>query len=130
MPKDWTECRDRRIARALQAAALDLGRRMSRNDCARVAHLEPAYFSKRFRIVVRTSYTEWSRQYRAQRAKELLATSDMPIAQIANALGFDDVTTFTRNFKRYVGKTPRDFRRDFSLCARWVGEGEDSLPER
>jgi len=35
-----------------------------------------------------------------------------PIARLAAELGFDDPAYFCRFFKRRIGKSPRDFRRD------------------
>lgn len=44
-------------------------------------------------------------------AKRLLAHSDLPITALAEKLGFDETTNFTKFFKREAGFTPSEFRR-------------------
>ena len=44
-------------------------------------------------------------------AKRLLAHSDLPITAMAEKLGFDEATNFTKFFKREAGFTPSEFRR-------------------
>lgn len=43
-------------------------------------------------------------------AKRLLVHTDMPVAAIAEKLGFGEATNFSKFFKREVGCTPADFR--------------------
>jgi transcriptional regulator GlxA family with amidase domain len=107
-------CKDRRIARALAAAMRDLGRRLQRAEAARVACLDPAYFSKRFRSAMGVSFRVWNTTIRIQEARRLLEHTDLRIREIALAVGYDDLTTFERNFRRFVGDSPRDYRRQSS----------------
>lgn len=44
-------------------------------------------------------------------AKRLLVHLDMPVATIAEKLGFDEPTNFSKFFKREVGFTPAEFRK-------------------
>lgn len=48
---------------------------------------------------------------RADEAKRALRDSDAPLAEIAWRLGFADLATFSRAFKRWTGKPPGTFRR-------------------
>lgn len=50
--------------------------------------------------------------FRYERAREMLARTGMPIADIAGALGFADTTAFSRAFKRWSGVTARQWRRE------------------
>lgn len=43
-------------------------------------------------------------------AKRLLVHTDLPVGAIAEKLGFDEPTNFSKFFKREVGHTPADFR--------------------
>jgi AraC-like DNA-binding protein len=49
---------------------------------------------------------------RLNAAKDLLATTDRSVAQIAQAVGYDDPAYFTRLFTRRVGRSPTAFRRE------------------
>ena len=44
-------------------------------------------------------------------AKRLLVHTDWPVALIAERLGFDEATNFSKFFKRESGATPAQFRR-------------------
>jgi transcriptional regulator GlxA family with amidase domain len=104
-------CEDRRVARVVRIVMEDLSQRLSRDDAARIANLEPAYFSRHFRKTIGASFTAWNRNIRIDRAKVLLAIVDMSVTEVASAVGYNDVTTFERCFRCEIGITPRQFRR-------------------
>ena len=47
---------------------------------------------------------------RLERARELLATSDVPLLEIAAMTGYADQAHFTRRFRKSTGITPRRYR--------------------
>ena len=49
-------------------------------------------------------------------ASELLAESNLPIDQVAVAVGFGDVRDFRRAFKRWTGRLPGEMRRQCTGC--------------
>lgn len=49
-----------------------------------------------------------------QRVRELLATTDLPLKQVARMAGFSHVETMYRVFRRATGQTPADYRRTTS----------------
>jgi AraC-like DNA-binding protein len=104
-------CSDRRVARVLRYLAEDLTRRPNLADVSRIAGLEPTYFSKRFRVIVGISYATWSQRLRVHHARQLLGIADLSITAIAAAVGYMDVTTFERAFRRVEGTCPRAYRR-------------------
>jgi AraC-like DNA-binding protein len=52
--------------------------------------------------------------YRLSKAKRLLSTTDVKISAIAKEVGIEDVTYFSRLFKRMEGMTPQEYRRNIS----------------
>jgi len=52
----------------------------------------------------------------ALEAKRLLVHTEMPISAIAQRLGFDEATNFTKFFRSIEGCTPGDFRRQFDVA--------------
>jgi AraC-like DNA-binding protein len=57
-----------------------------------------------------TSYRKLVDEVRTQRARDMLATTALPIQTIAYMLGFETPSNFARSFKRWTGTTPKDFR--------------------
>ena len=51
------------------------------------------------------------RAFRIRKARELLAQSDLPIAAVANLVGYGDASHFSALFRCAVGCLPREYRR-------------------
>ncbi|HEY9562341.1 MAG TPA: helix-turn-helix domain-containing protein [Nocardioides sp.] len=46
---------------------------------------------------------------------ELLARPDVSMAEIAQQLGYSEQSTLTRRFKKWLGQSPRDYRRELNV---------------
>lgn len=57
-----------------------------------------------------TSFQRIKDRIRLDRAVDLLATGDLPIAEIAQRVGFSEPAAFTRAFRRWTGHSPSDYR--------------------
>ncbi len=93
-----------RMIEARFAEPLTLG------DLANAVHLHPAYLSALFKRVAGLSPLYYVAHYRLDRARELLLSTDHPVAEIAMATGFRDPSYFGRTFKLQEGVTPREYR--------------------
>ena len=51
-------------------------------------------------------------EIRYQLARQLIRESELTLAEIAAALGFGELSVFSRAFRRWSGKTPSDWRKD------------------
>jgi len=80
-------------------------------EAAQVAAMETTYFSAFFKERVGISFTDWLRRVRIAKAMEIMREKDCRICDVAFAVGFGDVGTFSRAFKRYANQTPQDFKR-------------------
>jgi len=99
--------------------ALDFMRRhccedLSRNDVAAAVHLSPSHFSALMARESGATFTEHLNRMRIDRAAEMLARTDKPIAAVALECGFRDQSYFTKVFKRYRSTTPWRYRREAS----------------
>ena len=52
----------------------------------------------------------WMAQRRAQRARELLKSTTLPLQQIADACGYADLSHFSHRFRAAVGTPPGRYR--------------------
>ena len=89
----------------------NLERNIRLSDMARECGLSVSHFTRTFRKSFGMSPCRWLLERRIDRSKELLVTSDLPIADIAIRSGYSDQTAFTRAFGRVVGDSPGRWRR-------------------
>lgn len=81
-------------------------------EVAQASGLSPGYLTRQFKIMLGTSPSEYARSFRMAKAAEMLRSDDKSIAQIAGALGFSDVSLFSRQFRQVTGLTPSGFRKN------------------
>lgn len=79
-------------------------------DVARHVKLNAAYFSTLFKRHMEISFSDYLTDKRISQAKILLKKSNMPIVEVAIAVGFDTQSYFSKVFKTRIGMTPRQFR--------------------
>lgn len=77
---------------------------------ADLLHFHPFYLSRLFKQVTGKSLTEYVTGVKAEKAKEMLKESHYKINEIAETLGFETASYFTRFFKKYTGQTPQEYR--------------------
>ncbi|MGC9455715.1 MAG: substrate-binding domain-containing protein [Phycisphaerae bacterium] len=64
------------------------------------------------RIMGRTLHAEIQRTH-VQKARQLLAQTDLPVTKVAEACGFSRLKQLTETFTRHEGVSPRDYRKQF-----------------
>jgi AraC family transcriptional regulator len=100
----------RRRATELLRAKLDASVRLA--DLARACDLSVSHFSRAFKVSFGVTCHRWLTERRIERAKQLLALPNRPLADVASQCGFGDQASFTRTFHRVVGMTPGRWRRE------------------
>ncbi|MCM1221637.1 MAG: AraC family transcriptional regulator [Lachnospiraceae bacterium] len=89
------------------AVAADL----SLSAMAQVLQINASYLSTLFRKETGVTLTDYVNKKRIDHAVMLLNSSDAYIQNIASACGIPDVNYFTKLFKKYIGKTPKEYRK-------------------
>ena len=87
-----------------------LGKTISLNTLADVAGLSPSHFSRMFRQSKGVSPGDYLARRRVERTKELLASTDLSVAEIALAVGFSDQSHCSRSFRKLTGICPSEYR--------------------
>src|SRR5882724_11417323 len=80
---------------------------------AEIAHevgVHPVHLAQAFHKHFNCTIGEYTRGLRIEMARQQLATTDIPLCQIALSAGFADQSHFTRTFKRYTGVPPSQYR--------------------
>jgi AraC-like DNA-binding protein len=88
-----------------------LDRSLRSSELATVVRLSPCHFSRAFRNSFGCSPLEYVTLRRVEQAQGLMLSTDAPLSQIALDCGMADQAHFSRMFRRYVGESPRAWRR-------------------
>lgn len=99
------------VRKALYFIELRFGSRFSLDDAARAACVSPSWLSSSFRKIYGCSFMEYARAYRIGKAREFLASGELPMKEIADRLAFPDLPTFSKLFRKIVGTSPGAFRK-------------------
>lgn len=73
-------------------------------------HIHPVYLGQLFHKEVGQSFTDYINWYRIEKAKELLRMSQMKVHEIARSVGYWETGYFYKQFKRYVGISPTEYK--------------------
>lgn len=87
----------------ITAEAIAASAAVSKSECLRC-----------FRAAIGTTPIQYVKQYRIQKAAQLLLGSQMRVADIAAQCGFQDISYFTKTFRELRGDTPTAYRENHS----------------
>jgi AraC family transcriptional regulator len=100
-----------RLLRVMEYIEAHLTSELSVAELAAVACLSPYHFGRMFRRSTGESVHRYVTRRRIERSQELLRTSVLSLAEIAEGVGFTDQSRFTNVFKRHLQMTPGAYRR-------------------
>jgi len=78
---------------------------------AEVACVSPGHFHALFREATGTTPGQYLTQARLERAQDLLRETRFSMSVIAEKVGFSSQSSLTHAFRRYLGRTPAEFRK-------------------
>jgi len=86
--------------------------RLGRDDVAESVGMDPNAFSRFFHRVSGQRFNDYVNVIRVREAaKKLAARPSAPVSKIAAECGFANLSVFNRQFRKWLGTTPRDYRR-------------------
>lgn len=105
------------VLRAIDAMQKRLGDPLTVDDMARAAMFSKFHFTRMFQRITGISPGRFLSALRLQRAKELLVSTSMKVADISVSVGYNSVGTFSSRFSRSVGMSPTIYRRRAGYAA-------------
>ena len=89
----------------------NLSRAITVEEVAAAAGLSPAHFSRLFKGRTGCSPYEYILLRRIDEAKYLLASTRLPVREVAGRVGYGSAEHFIHSFQKKVGVTPGAFRK-------------------
>jgi transcriptional regulator GlxA family with amidase domain len=103
-----------RLAGVIAWARANLDRPLPVDELAARALTSRRSFVRHFKAATGTTPHAWVLAQRLSLAEELLETTDLPIEQVADRVGYRSAAVFREQFTLRRGVAPRDYRRTFS----------------
>ncbi|MEU3457582.1 AraC family transcriptional regulator [Micromonospora sp. NPDC006766] len=113
------------VLRAIETMHDRLSEQLTVDDMARAAMFSKFHFTRMFQRVTGVSPGRFLSALRLQRAKELLISTPMNIADISISVGYNSVGTFSSRFSRSVGMPPTIFRQRAGYASEIRADPED-----
>jgi len=85
-------------------------RNISVNEMAAMVHLSTAAFCRYFKKTTRMTFTDFLNQYRVNQARKMLL-HDKNVTEACFESGFENLSYFSRTFKRFSGENPSQLRK-------------------
>ncbi len=100
-----------RLAKVMDYIESTLDREIHLTDLATIAGLSPFHFSRVFKLETGETPYHFVGMRRLERARLMLLSSDMPLAELALSCGFASQSHFTAAFSKAMGVSPGRYRR-------------------
>lgn len=104
--------KDSTFGRMLRYLNANYTKQIKLKDLAELFHINKNYASLLFKKYTNMTYSDYLNSLRLSRAKELLVSTSMSIAEVAENSGYVDYFYFSKLFKKTFGITPAQYRKD------------------
>ena len=105
-----------RMMKFLQYISEHYGEEISLDKLAGSANVSKSECLRCFKTSMQTTPYKYLTEYRLSKATELLKNSNEPIGNIADSVGFRQISHFGKCFKEKTGFSPRDYRKKSNAC--------------
>jgi AraC-like DNA-binding protein len=79
---------------------------------SKVVNMSPGYLCRFFKDMTGRTITEYINHYRVSQAALLIESTDKKLLEVALDAGFNNLSYFVNQFKRYMGATPSEFKKE------------------
>lgn len=112
---DTLAINDKDVAAAVRFIKDNIKKNLCVSDVVENVALSRRVLEKRFRALLNKSIHVEIKQNRIKLMEQMLYDNTMSIMEIAHELNFDDVTHFSRYFRKEKGFSPNQYRKKFCL---------------
>jgi len=98
-----------RVSRALKTIHTDYAKKLNIEHLASQADMSVSAFHRAFKEVTSDSPMQYLKKIRLYRARDYIMQEKIKAYIVADKVGYESVSQFSREFKRYFGKGPTEF---------------------
>ena len=98
-------------------------KQISLDEMAAVAFMSPEYLCRKFKTETNTTPTKFLQKIRIKEACRLLLQPNSKVAEVAEEVGYKDLKYFKYLFKSFCGKSPAEYRSEFTAKSQQVDKG-------
>ncbi len=95
------------VARAIEILRTDYRQVVRVPELARGVRMAPSSFHRRFREITGTTPLQYQKSLRLSEAKRMLGAGSPSVAEVAQAVGYESASQFSREYSRRYGVAPR-----------------------
>ena len=77
---------------------------------AKLVYMAPSYLSAIFKKETGQNLSKFIKEYRMEKAKDMLENTHMKIVNVSEAVGYPNVSYFCQSFREFFGVSPQKFR--------------------
>lgn len=114
----WKNHRDPEVLKSQAWMEDNYALKMSIQTIAEKAGISPRHFIRRFKKATGEPPLAYLQLLRIENAKRHLETTQDSVNEITWKVGYEDINSFRRLFKKHTGMSPRDYRDKFSFQPR------------
>jgi AraC-like DNA-binding protein len=103
---------DLQIGAALKSIHENVNSPWTVESLAESAGMSRSAFAERFKELLGQTPLEYVTEWRMQKAVQLLQLGDKKLIDVAQSVGYESDAAFSKAFKRVVGLTPGEYRRN------------------
>lgn len=105
----------REILEVIDYIGANYGKELSVERLASIVFLTPDYLSRLFKKSMGKSISQYIRQFRMEKARELLTGTNRKVIDIGEAVGYPNYSYFCQSFREYFGTSPERYRQERKL---------------
>ncbi|KIO54518.1 AraC family transcriptional regulator [Flavobacterium hibernum] len=106
------ENKNDRLAEVFQYVKSNYKEEISLDEIAKIANLTPTSFCRMFKSKTKKPFVEYLNEIRVSNACKYLIETDLGISEIAYECGYKTASNFNKLFKKLIGTTPKEYRKN------------------
>ncbi len=99
------------ISRVVEYVNKNIEQNIKLEELAKICHLHPNHFIRTFKKKTGETPLYFVQRRKMEIAKRLIEETELSLGEIMSRVGFVDAAQFSKKFKRFYGRSPRDYRK-------------------